>query len=99
MPPEQPPSLSGDFSGRSCVLATHPEQVEQMRRQAYQDTQRAERMLRLRALLADHSGFMRDRLESFVGRQKELVEIHQRIVQQIRTGGYVTITGQAGQGK
>ena len=59
----------------------------------------AEREARLKAMLADHSGFLRDRLESFVGRQIELEEIRQRIVERLKTGGYVTITGQAGQGK
>src|SRR5437868_799911 len=36
---------------------------------------------------------------SFVGRQVELEEIRQRIAERLQTGGYVTITGQAGQGK
>ena len=58
-----------------------------------------EREERLRAMLADHSGFLRDRLNSFVGRQAELAEIQQRIAEVISTGGYITITGQAGQGK
>src|SRR6266487_1565070 len=53
----------------------------------------------LKALLADHSSFMRDRLDSFVGREKELAEVRQRIAEKQQTGGYVTITGQAGQGK
>ena len=34
-----------------------------------------DRVDRLKAMFADHSGFMRDRLESFVGRQAELQEI------------------------
>jgi hypothetical protein len=58
-----------------------------------------ERRARLQALCADHSGFIRDRLESFVGRAAELAEIHARIDELLPTGGYVTITGQAGQGK
>ncbi len=53
----------------------------------------------LKAPLADHSSFMHDRLSSFVGRAKELAEIRQRITEKQQTGGYVTITGQAGQGK
>jgi hypothetical protein len=53
----------------------------------------------LKALVADHSSFMRDRLSSFVGRDQELKEIRQRIAEKQQTGGYVTITGQAGQGK
>lgn len=54
---------------------------------------------RLEALLLNHSGFMQDRLASFVGRSAELEEIRQRIREKLATGGYVMITGQAGQGK
>jgi tetratricopeptide (TPR) repeat protein/uncharacterized caspase-like protein len=61
--------------------------------------QRLDKELRLKAMLADHSGFMRDRLNSFVGRERELANIHERIAEKIQTGGYVTITGHAGQGK
>lgn len=32
MPKEQPPSLSGDFAGRSCILASYPERAAQLRR-------------------------------------------------------------------
>lgn len=53
----------------------------------------------LRALLHDHSGFIASRMEAFVGREAELLEIRQRIAEKLPTGGYVTITGQAGQGK
>jgi len=54
---------------------------------------------KLRAMLHDHSGFIASRMESFVGRTAELAEIRQRIAEKRPTGGYVTITGQAGQGK
>ncbi|HEU4322896.1 MAG TPA: hypothetical protein VFS21_07070 [Roseiflexaceae bacterium] len=53
----------------------------------------------LHALLHDHTGFMQDRLASFVGRWDELAEVQRRIAELLPTGGYVTITGQAGQGK
>ena len=42
---------------------------------------------------------MRDRLASFVGRERELGEVRHSIAAKLRTGGYVTITRQAGQGK
>lgn len=58
-----------------------------------------ERRQRLQTMLPDHSGFLRDRLDSFVGREAELHEIRQRIAEKLPSGGYVTITGQAGQGK
>ena len=57
------------------------------------------RQERLRALLHDHSGFIASRMEAFVGREAELAEIRARIAEKLPTGGYVTITGQAGQGK
>jgi hypothetical protein len=59
----------------------------------------AAKVQKLQALLADHRGFMQNRLGSFVGRQQELAVIQQCISAKMTTGGYVTITGQAGQGK
>jgi tetratricopeptide (TPR) repeat protein len=59
----------------------------------------AKRQARLDTLLLDHSGFIHDRLASFVGRTAELTEIRQRIADILPMGGYITITGQAGQGK
>ena len=38
-------------------------------------------------MVADQSGFMRDRLASFVGRQAELVEIRQCIAKKMETDG------------
>jgi len=64
-----------------------------------EEKKQEERKLRLQALLADHRGFLDDRLDSFVGREAELAQIRQRIAEMMSTGGYVTITGQAGQGK
>src|SRR5207248_6977833 len=60
---------------------------------------RTDREHHLKAMLPDHSGFMHDRLSSFVGRVQELAEIRSRISEKQQTGGYITITGQAGQGK
>jgi tetratricopeptide (TPR) repeat protein len=54
---------------------------------------------KLLAMLADHSAFLNDRLRSFVGREQELAEVQARIAEQREQGGYITITGQAGQGK
>jgi tetratricopeptide (TPR) repeat protein len=63
------------------------------------DRRKGEKLIWLRAMLSDHSGFLHDRVESFVGRKPELAEIRQRIRAMLVTGGYITITGQAGQGK
>jgi len=60
----------------------------------------SEKERKLRALLfTTQSGFLRDRLDSFVGRKRELTELQHMINARFQTGGYVTITGQAGQGK
>jgi hypothetical protein len=40
-----------------------------------------------------------NRLDTFVGREAEIAEIRQHIAQIMPTGGYVTITAQAGEGK
>ncbi|GCE27596.1 hypothetical protein KDA_30800 [Dictyobacter alpinus] len=53
----------------------------------------------VQAMLADHTDLLHDRLESFVGREQEVAELQQRIRDKMPTGGYVIITGQAGQGK
>jgi tetratricopeptide (TPR) repeat protein len=57
------------------------------------------RAQRLHSLLHDHSGFIASRLEAFVGREAELAEVRARIAEKLPTGGYVTVTGHAGQGK
>jgi hypothetical protein len=88
------------------VLAQYPAPVEQLTAEALQHIQHAQqqrahedRLRYLHALCIDHSGFMNDRLSSFVGRAAELAAVRQEITRKIPTGGYVTITGQAGQGK
>ena len=58
-----------------------------------------QRATRLRARFSDHTSFINNRIDSFVGRTAELATIRQRIAELLPTGGYVTITGQAGQGK
>jgi hypothetical protein len=55
----------------------------------------------LQQLLYHHESatIFANRLDSFVGREAEIAEIRQRIAQVMPTGGYVTITAQAGEGK
>ncbi len=87
---------------RTLALADFRDALAAARQSAEDQTRRRDaeaREQRLRALLHDHSGFMRDRLESFVGRTQEQADIQTLIAQTAPTGGYVTITGQAGQGK
>ena len=65
------------------------------------DTAHAQLKIKLNALLENHesSAIFRNRLVSFVGRKQELADIRQRIAETQSSGGYVTITGQAGEGK
>ena len=91
------PILWSEKEGDGQIYFT-PLNQNQYRRVRY-PAQSYERDFQLKAMLSDHQGFIQDRLESFVGRQAELEIIKQRISEKLQTGGYVTITGQAGQGK
>jgi tetratricopeptide (TPR) repeat protein len=88
---------------RPCWLAAYPELSAKAHRQrADEERQRqhaADRRNRLHALLADHRSFIHGRLDNFVGRVQELADLRQRIAEYLPTGGYVIVTGQAGQGK
>jgi hypothetical protein len=87
-------------SGKSLVLATHPDLSLEKRREREQEAHEAARRQRLQEIIArHHDGFLQDRLDSFVGRVSELAEIRRQIDELLPTGGYLTITGQAGQGK
>ena len=55
--------------------------------------------VRLASMLIDHKSFLEDRLSRFVGREQELSNLIGFIEAKRQTGGYVTITGAAGQGK
>ncbi len=59
----------------------------------------AEQESALRAMLIDHTSFLTDRLAGFVGRVEELAAIRQQIAELLPGGGYLAISGQAGQGK
>lgn len=80
LPTDQRPVLSG-VQQDTFVLACYPElvKIKQGRLQASEDNEQTAKETRLRAMLADHSSFLRDRLSSFVGRQSELSDIGQRI--------------------
>lgn len=58
-----------------------------------------DRIARLRALTQDQGSFVTGRLERFVGRTTELAEVRALIAELRPSGGYLTISGQAGQGK
>ncbi|GHO79576.1 hypothetical protein KSD_73470 [Ktedonobacter sp. SOSP1-85] len=82
--------------GDGDIWLTEPKKLSQPEKERVEQYAREDR---LQAMLADHSGFIHDRLSSFVGRSQELSSIRQCIDEMLTTGGYITITGQAGQGK
>ncbi|GHO98466.1 hypothetical protein KSF_085140 [Reticulibacter mediterranei] len=97
MPLQQRPHFFG--AGSSLILAKHLAFSREQRQKLEQGVRRVEREQRLRTMFSEHSGFLQDRLASFVGREEELREVHKRIEALLSTGGYLAITGQAGQGK
>jgi hypothetical protein len=102
MPPTQRP-VEGGVKHGSFELLKYPEwnktgQISAPLSAEISD-QNTEKKLRLQKMLVNHRDFLQSRLDSFVGRVQELAEIQQRIEQKMAAGGYVTITGQAGQGK
>ncbi len=97
MPAHQQPRFFG--AGDELTLATHSELLRQKHLEREKEAEHAAREQRFRSMFTDHRGFLQDRLESFVGREQELAEIRQWIHELSLTGGYLTITGQAGQGK
>jgi tetratricopeptide (TPR) repeat protein len=88
MPKGQELHTSGEIAGEPLYLATHQ-----------QHSARARREQRLRMMTAESSSLLQDRLASFVGRDQERADLRQKIDELLPTGGYLTITGQPGQGK
>jgi Domain of unknown function (DUF4062)/KAP family P-loop domain len=62
-------------------------------------SEKMEKEERLHKMLADHTSFLQNRLASFVGREQELRDLRRQIAEHQPIGGYVMVTGQAGQGK
>ncbi|GHO89137.1 caspase family protein [Dictyobacter formicarum] len=101
LPEAQRPVLSG-IQHDVFEIVCYPEFVRPLSEQTSalpRTSPTLEKEAYVRAMLADHSDFLRDRLESFVGREQEVAELQQRIADKMPTGGYVIITSQAGQGK
>jgi hypothetical protein len=92
------PAVFGNLT-QQCILAYYPDHSTVNRQQQTELRHRQERRARLEAMLVDHSSFLQNRLESFVGREEELKTINALIAEVQPGGGYITITGQAGQGK
>lgn len=87
----------GDYE---WVLADHRAARDARRREEQAAQRAAEANRRLQHWLAPHSTARRDELlRRFVGRQQELTDLHTHIEQLRATGGYLLVTGVAGQGK
>ena len=94
MPLEQQPSLSGDFAGRSCILASYPERAEEIRRK------RSHRVVNDRP--RDFVSFPRDPL--FQPRPGEFEHLETllfepRVRQKPTRLGFVGVVGMGGIGK
>ncbi|WP_052889388.1 caspase family protein [Thermogemmatispora carboxidivorans] len=90
---EQPPRFYG--AGDDLVLARHPQLAQARRRSRAEDEERQ----RLLSLMQRRDGFYEDRRRSCVGRRTEQEAVWRLVEELLPTGGYVTITGEAGQGK
>lgn len=100
LPSNQRPVRSG-VEQDAFELARYPEKVKptQTEEAAPEQVENANKEKRLRALLVEQKGLVRKKAEPFVGRHAELKELRRLIAAKQATGGYITITGQAGQGK
>ncbi len=68
----------------------------------YQNQAQEERLARethQRARIKEQRNHLSERLKNFVGRTRELADLQAKIAQQQVQGGYVIVTGEAGQGK
>jgi tetratricopeptide (TPR) repeat protein len=97
LPPDQRP-VKGGVEQDTFVLVHYPE-LAITGSPGIHNGKEPGKEARLQAMWTDNRGFLQDRLASFVGREKELVEVRQHIKKLLPTGGYLTITGEAGQGK
>ncbi len=74
-------------------------QAKSARSEPSQQRARDDRDARVGAMILDYSDFLYNRLDSFVGRATELSALNSLIQAKRITGGYITISGEAGQGK
>nr|BBH92098.1 hypothetical protein KTA_02970 [Thermogemmatispora argillosa] len=91
--PEQSPRFYG--AGDDLVLARYPQLAQARQRSRAEDKERQ----RLRALVRRRDGFYEDRRRSCVGRREEQAAVWRLVEELLPSGGYVLITGEAGQGK
>ncbi len=90
--PDQKPWFSG--SSHHIILATHPG----LKRRSQQSAQEQRQLERWQETFSE-SNIVKKRLEGFVGRAKELDDVNRIIAKLLPQGGYLVITGEAGQGK
>jgi hypothetical protein len=97
LPSEQRP-VRGGVEQDTFDLAYFPE-FDGTTSKNLPDQDEAGKEERLKSMYTDQTDYVQDRLNRFVGRQIELSELRQRIDGKMERGGYVVITGEAGQGK
>ncbi len=97
MPPEQRP-VKGGVEQDAFVLAEYASPTA-LRTVETAEEETPARETRLRAMLTDQQDFVQGRLDRFVGRETEVNELSGRIARKLEEGGYIVITGDAGQGK
>ena len=90
--------IKSELGERGEVVDNHPNDDDPTD-ERLQNLKAESRSAKLRARFSNHTSFINNRIDSFVGRAAELAAIRQRITELLPSGGYVTITGQAGQGK
>ncbi len=97
LPPEQRPVMGG-VQQDTFVLIRYPELAVNEISSRINEKEPG-RDARLRSMYADQVDYVRDRLDRFVGRETELKDLRELIAGKMEAGGYVVITGDAGQGK
>ncbi len=86
-------------SGWQIIKEQHIHLATEERQTLVREQQAAEQEARQRAKVVERQALLTARLEPFVGRATEIAELHAHIAQRQASGGYLIVTGEAGQGK
>ena len=97
LPPEQRPTLSG--SQQDIFDLAYFPQFDTLHAKTALDQATVEAKEQLEEKWIEQSDIIEDRLGRFVGREAELNKLREQIAGQMERGGYVLVTGDAGQGK
>ena len=100
MPSDQKLSFSGEVVGNPLILATLEGFSARSRHEREHVMQQTDREQRLRAMFSIPSlGLMKNRYDSFVGRENDLIELRRYIDAMMLRGGYITLIEPPGKGK